>query len=91
MSTFPLIFSLKQKIKISSKEKFGFPNFYGENVNALIDCLSSLRYPDHGMSELVLDAIDAVLIIELKNFSTRDEIIVNHFLTAIKGTNLKDR
>ncbi|WP_370408177.1 barstar family protein [Tenacibaculum dicentrarchi] len=73
------------------KERFGFPDFYGNNVNALIDCLSSLRYPDHEMSDFLLDSTDDVLIIELKNFSTCENIVVNHFLTAIMGTNNKDR
>lgn len=29
---------------------FGFPAFYGENMNAWIDCMSYLAYPDAEMS-----------------------------------------
>ncbi|WP_046658409.1 barstar family protein [Lysobacter capsici] len=29
---------------------FGFPDFYGRNMNAWIDCLTSLDDPDAGMS-----------------------------------------
>ncbi|EMH4164457.1 barstar family protein [Pluralibacter gergoviae] len=28
---------------------FGFHDFYGKNTHALIDCLTSLRYPEDGM------------------------------------------
>ena len=31
-------------------ETFGFPDFYGHNLNAWIDCLSSLDTPDAGMT-----------------------------------------
>jgi hypothetical protein len=36
---------------------FGFPNFYGRNMDAWIDCMSSLR-DDDGMTELVLEGHD---------------------------------
>lgn len=35
------------------KEAFGFPDFYGENMNAFIDCLSYIDEGD-GMSNVVL-------------------------------------
>ena len=31
---------------------FGFPNFYGCNMNAWYDCLSSLGEPDDGMTSI---------------------------------------
>lgn len=31
---------------------FGFPDFYGENLNAWIDCMSSLDSPEHGMTSI---------------------------------------
>jgi len=31
---------------------FGFPDFYGRNMNAWIDCMSSLSYPEDGMSKV---------------------------------------
>ncbi len=33
-------------------EVFGFPNFYGRNMNAWIDCMTSLDKPDDGMTSL---------------------------------------
>jgi len=42
---------------------FGFPDFYGRNMDAWIDCLSGLR-DDDGMSAFALGA-DDVLEIEL--------------------------
>ena len=33
-------------------EAFGFPGFYGRNLNAWIDCLSSLDAPEDGMTTI---------------------------------------
>lgn len=33
-------------------EAFGFPEFYGKNMNAWIDCLTSLDSPEHGMTRV---------------------------------------
>ncbi len=35
-------------------ETFGFPKSYGKNLDALVDCLSSLDDPDAGMSRVQL-------------------------------------
>lgn len=43
--------------------QFGFPDFYGRNMDAWIDCLSSLRDAD-GMSKFVLGP-DEILEIEV--------------------------
>lgn len=37
-----------------SKEVFGFPDFYGNNLNAWIDCLTYLDEDDCGMANVVL-------------------------------------
>ena len=31
-------------------DKFGFPDFYGRNMNAWIDCMTSLDCPEDGMT-----------------------------------------
>lgn len=31
---------------------FGFPKFYGRNMNAWIDCMSSLHNPEDGMTKI---------------------------------------
>jgi RNAse (barnase) inhibitor barstar len=46
-------------------ETFGFPEFYGKNLNALIDCLTCLDDLKSGMSRVqVLPGEVAVLVLE---------------------------
>lgn len=33
---------------------FGFPEFYGRNMNAWIDCMTSLDAPDEGLSKIAV-------------------------------------
>ena len=49
----------------ASKQAFGFPEFYGNTIDAWIDCLSYLRDED-AMSSVQLGP-DEVLTIEVKN------------------------
>ena len=37
---------------ITFKRLFGFPDFYGHNVDAWIDCMSDLDAPEHGMTAI---------------------------------------
>lgn len=71
------------------KEIFGFPDFYGYNVNALIDCLGDLRYPDYGMSKITLRE-NEILYIFIYNFPFHNDIICNNFLVAISNVNQKN-
>jgi RNAse (barnase) inhibitor barstar len=50
---------------VESQERFGFPDFYGRNMDAWVDCMSGVR-DDDGMSSIVL-APDEVLQIEVTN------------------------
>lgn len=34
------------------KQLFGFPDFYGNNFHAFVDCLTSLRIPEDGMTSV---------------------------------------
>lgn len=54
------------------KEAFGFPDFYGNNMNAWIDCLSYLD-SDDGMTKFCLeeDEIMHIEITETESFSSR--------------------
>src|ERR1019366_2137567 len=45
---------------------FGFPDFYGKNMNAWIDCMTSLDKPEDGMSTVHCNP-DSVLTIKLQN------------------------
>src|SRR3954465_15464167 len=41
---------------------FGFPDFYGRNMNAWIDCMTSLDAPADGMTSLHGSAADPVVL-----------------------------
>lgn len=43
-----------------SQAKFGFPEFYGRNMDAWVDCLSGVR--DDGMSSFALAPEESLLI-----------------------------
>ncbi|NLR56919.1 barnase inhibitor [Chitinophaga polysaccharea] len=83
--------------KITSIEHFhsemksimGFPDFYGANVNALIDCLSSMRYPDEGMSKITL-SLTEILLIEVIGLSQSNVVILNNLLVAIENVNNRE-
>ena len=48
---------------------FGFPAFYGANIHALIDCWSSLRYEEDGMSNIHL-GLEEQLILQLSAYDS---------------------
>lgn len=43
-------------------EVFGFPDFYGRNMNAWIDCMTSLDDPADGMTSIHGSASDPVVL-----------------------------
>lgn len=45
---------------------FGFPDFYGRNMDAWNDCMTSIDSPDDGMTKIHC-ALGGVLTIELSN------------------------
>jgi len=45
---------------------FGFPDFYGRNMNAWIDCMTSLDEPDDGMTSIHAEK-GHVLTLQLEN------------------------
>ncbi len=49
-----------------SAKVFGFPDFYGRNMNAWIDCMTSLDAPEDGMTK-VHAATEHVLTLHLEN------------------------
>ena len=60
---------LKEKdLHLAFKEKLGFPDFYGMNGNALLDCLSYLREPEAKMTKVFLEE-DEVLLINCNDLS----------------------
>ena len=57
------------------KAAFGFPDFYGANMNAWIDCLTYLR-EDDGMSRFVLEPAEQLVIEVVKSESLPREILL---------------
>jgi RNAse (barnase) inhibitor barstar len=47
-------------------EKFGFPDFYGNNMNAWIDCMTSLDAPEDGMTNIHAEKLN-VITLQLEN------------------------
>jgi RNAse (barnase) inhibitor barstar len=45
---------------------FGFPDFYGRNMNAWVDCMTSIDQPDDGMTS-VHASKESVLTLQLEN------------------------
>lgn len=68
------------------KYELSLPEFYGGNINALIDCLSSLRYPQDEMIGIALGQ-DESLVLKTKSMSSLNEICLNHFLISIENAN----
>lgn len=71
------------------KSTFGFPDFYGNNVNALIDCLTDIR--DTGelyepMCNISLKK-DELLGLRAKGFVQLDHYVIKELLFAIEFLN----
>ncbi|QPS41306.1 barstar family protein [Burkholderia oklahomensis] len=68
------------------KELFGFPAFYGANFNAFVDCLTSLRVPEDGMTSIHLQQ-DESLILEIHEMDRLPDDLIHDFLLSIKDVN----
>ncbi|AHG20350.1 hypothetical protein Z042_12425 [Chania multitudinisentens RB-25] len=67
---------------------FGFPDFFGRNINALIDCFFSLRYPQDEMTKIhVTDS--EYLLIELYHFSLATNEIKETLIVTIENVSFK--
>jgi len=47
-------------------ETFGFPDFYGRNMNAWIDCMTSLDCPEDGLTKIHAPS-NGIVVIKLIN------------------------
>ena len=65
---------------------FGFPEFYGNNFHAFVDCLSSLHIPE---DELTCQHLGKAKHLELRliNFNHDNEKLRHDFLEAIGNVN----
>jgi RNAse (barnase) inhibitor barstar len=75
-----------KEVHIFLQDKFGFPDFYGKNVNALIDCWTSLRFPEDEMCNLTINS-EEILILRIKGFSSASQSITEQLITAIETVN----
>ncbi|WP_306353430.1 barstar family protein [Flavobacterium sp. '19STA2R22 D10 B1'] len=69
---------------------FGFPDFYGRNGDALIDCLSSLRFPDEGMTTIHITEFE-YLCLELYNLTGSPKEIQKEFMAIIEFVNAREK
>ena len=72
------------------KEKFGFPDFYGENMNAWIDCMSYIDDKEAGMSEYIINPGDTLLLdlVDFENFKLR---CLDQYLALIECASFVNR
>ena len=68
--------------------ELGFPSFFGNNPNALIDCLFSLRFPADQMTKYQLKD-DEYIVFILKNSHSSDLIIRNFLFNVLATVSLK--
>lgn len=68
------------------KELFGFPDGYGKNFNAFIDCLTSLRIPEDGMTNIHIQE-DECILLEIMNLNSVSDYICHDFLLSIQSIN----
>ena len=70
------------------KKLFGFPDFYGRNIHALIDCLTSLRYPEDGMTSVNIDKNSAVLL-EVRNLDYTKYDLIEMLFSSVQYVNFR--
>jgi hypothetical protein len=69
-------------------EKIGFPDSYGKNADAVIDCLFGLRYPEEGMTKISLDTTEKI-IIQTKNITSAQQKTRETLIFIIEFVNYK--
>lgn len=69
-------------------DKLGFPDYFGRNGDALIDCLFSLRYPQDEMTSIHVSS-DEYLLLELRGFSSVEQKIKDTLITCIEFVSKK--
>ncbi|NMY99928.1 barstar family protein [Pseudomonas proteolytica] len=69
-------------------EKIGFPDSYGKNADAVIDCLFGLRYPEEGMTKISLDTTEKI-IIQTKNITSAEQKTRETLMFIVEFVNYK--
>ena len=65
-------------------KKFGFPEFYGKNMNAWIDCMTSLDCPEDGMTKIHAPK-NGFVIIKLLNVNIMIKILPMAYEAIVDG------
>lgn len=75
-----------------SAEVFGFPNFYGKNMDAWIDCMSSIDYDD-GLNKFKMaeDELLEIEILETKEFKERLPEIFEAMIECVAFCNWRNQ
>jgi len=70
-------------------EAFGFPAFYGRNMNAWIDCMTSLDAPEDGMTTIHAPADRPLMLVitHASSFEQRCPDIFNALLSCAAFVN----
>ena len=71
------------------KQLFGFPDFYGNNFHAFIDCLTSLRIPEEGMTSINIKQNEYILL-EVNNINQLPDNLKHDFLLSIQEVNSRN-
>ena len=78
----------KTGLNQTMKDLLGFPDFYGMNWDAMIDCLSYMRFPEAGMSKITLEH-DEMLIVNCKHLA-KAEFDMRSFVDVIEAVNERE-
>ena len=62
---------------------FEFPDFYGRNMNAWIDCMTSIDAPDDGMTNINCES-GKVITIELENVKAFKERCPEQYMAILE-------
>jgi len=66
----------------------GFPDFLGRNIDAVIDCMFGIRYPDEGMTKISISQ-SGCLSLKIKNFSSADVKLKDSIIYIAEFVNYK--
>ncbi len=70
-------------------EKLGFPDFYGRNMNAWIDCMSDITDPDSGMTGITIqkDEVLTLHILHTKHLKEKNPDLYNALIECTSFVN----
>ncbi|ALL64728.1 Barstar, RNAse (barnase) inhibitor [Paraburkholderia caribensis MBA4] len=67
---------------------FKFPKYFGNNADALIDCLFGLRYPESEMTGFNISDSECLLL-EIFGFSSLPDDVAKTLTVSVEFVNLK--